>query len=594
MNHGGAPVASTAGQKPAVEAAGIFKQFGSTQALRDVDLTLQPGRCLGLVGRNGAGKSTLVSILSGIYPADAGQVRFEGQPAPPLGAPHAWRSRIATVFQHSMVVPDLTVAENVFLGHQPGPGGLVDWRRMREQAQQIMADWGFRLDVGRPSSSLTVEQRQIVEIARALAAGTRCLLLDEPTAALERAAVERLFARVRQLVSSGVAVLYISHHLEEVFEICQDAAVIRDGEIVLTAPIRGLTKEDLIAAMVGRARAGAPAAGSAAAADGTRGAAAGSAAAADGTGRTAAGDAAAADGTGRTGAGDAADRDAAAAGHAPEPLAAAADTGPEATPCLVLEHVSATAPEGSVRDISLEVHPGERVGVTGLLSAGVSTLARVVAGVMPYEAGTVLVDGKPLTSGRRDLAMRAGVGYVPEDRQAEGFVALLGVAENGTMSIVDWLARRLGWLRPRARSAAMAPLARTLSIVSAGLNQPVGELSGGNQQKVTVARSIARKPRLIVAIAPTRGVDVASKALLLAELAAVTEQSGAGLLLASDELSDLDICDRIVVLVRGERFTEFGAPPFDREALIAATEGLAGNDSTQRQQTETDEQGPPA
>jgi simple sugar transport system ATP-binding protein len=594
MNHGGAPAASTAGQKPAVEAAGIFKQFGSTQALRDVDLTLQPGRCLGLVGRNGAGKSTLVSILSGIYPADAGQVRFEGQPAPPLGAPHAWRSRIATVFQHSMVVPDLTVAENVFLGHQPGPGGLVDWRRMREQAQQIMADWGFRLDVGRPSSSLTVEQRQIVEIARALAAGTRCLLLDEPTAALERAAVERLFARVRQLVSSGVAVLYISHHLEEVFEICQDAAVIRDGEIVLTAPIRGLTKEDLIAAMVGRARAGAPAAGSAAAADGTRGAAAGSAAAADGTGRTAAGDAAAADGTGRTGAGDAADRDAAAAGHAPEPLAAAADTGPEATPCLVLEHVSATAPEGSVRDISLEVHPGERVGVTGLLSAGVSTLARVVAGVMPYEAGTVLVDGKPLTSGRRDLAMRAGVGYVPEDRQAEGFVALLGVAENGTMSIVDWLARRLGWLRPRARSAAMAPLARTLSIVSAGLNQPVGELSGGNQQKVTVARSIARKPRLIVAIAPTRGVDVASKALLLAELAAVTERSGAGLLLASDELSDLDICDRIVVLVRGERFTEFGAPPFDREALIAATEGLAGNDSTQRQQTETDEQGPPA
>ena len=566
MSHGGAPAASTAGQKPAVEAAGIFKQFGSTQALRDVDLTLQPGRCLGLVGRNGAGKSTLVSILSGIYPADAGQVWFEGQPAPPLGALHAWRSRIATVFQHSMVVPDLTVAENVFLGHQPGPGGLVDWRRMREQAQQIMADWGFRLDVGRPCSSLTVEQRQIVEIVRALAAGTRCLLLDEPTAALERAAIQRLFARVRQLVSSGVAVLYISHHLEEVFEICQDAAVIRDGEVVLTAPIRGLTKEDLIAAMVGRARAGAAAAGNAAAADGT----------------------------GHTAAGNAADRDAAAVGHAPEPLAAAADTGPQAAPCLVLEHVSATAPEGSVRDISLEVRPGERVGVTGLLSAGVSTLARVVAGVAPYEAGTVLVDGKPLTSGRRDLAMRAGVGYIPEDRQAEGFVALLGVAENGTMSIVDWLARRLGWLRPRARSAAMAPLARTLSIVSAGLNQPVGELSGGNQQKVTVARSIARKPRLIVAIAPTRGVDVASKALLLAELAAVTEHSGAGLLLASDELSDLDICERVVVLVRGERFTEFGAPPFDREALIAATEGLATGGSPQQRQTDSDGQGPPA
>jgi simple sugar transport system ATP-binding protein len=555
MSHGPVPAASPAGEKPAVEAAGIFKQFGSTQALRGVDLTLQPGRCLGLVGRNGAGKSTLVSILSGIYPADAGQVRFEGEPAPPLGALHAWRSRIATVFQHSMVVPDLTVAENVFLGHQPGPAGLVDWRRMREQSQQIMADWGFRLDVGRPCSSLTVEQRQIVEIARALAAGTRCLLLDEPTAALERAGVQRLFARVRQLVSSGVAVLYISHHLEEVFEICQDAAVIRDGEMVLTAPIRDLTKEDLIAAMVGRAPAGGAPAGGTTAADAT-----------DGAARTTGADT--------------------AAGGSPAGTPAGAR-------CLVLEHVSATAPQGSLRDVSLEVHPGERVGVTGLLSAGVSTLARVVAGVAPYESGSVLVDGKPLAPGRRDLAMRAGVGYIPEDRQAEGFVALLGVAENGTMSIVDWLARRLGWFRPRARSAAMAPLARTLSIVSAGLNQPVGELSGGNQQKVTVARSIARKPRLIVAIAPTRGVDVASKALLLAELAAVTEQSGAGLLLASDELSDLDICDRVVVLVRGERFTEFDTPPFDREALIAATEGLASGSGTQ-QPANSDGQGPPA
>jgi simple sugar transport system ATP-binding protein len=565
-----ASAASTAGQQgPAVEAAGIYKQFGSTQALRGVDLTLQPGRCLGLVGRNGAGKSTLVSILSGIYRPDAGEVRFDGTPAPPLGALDAWRSRIATVFQHSMVVPELTVAENVFLGHQPGRVGLVDWRRMREQARQIMADWGFRLDVSRPCASLTVEQRQIVEIARALAAGTRCLLLDEPTAALERAASARLFARVRQLVSSGVAVLYISHHLEEVFEICQDAAVIRDGELVLTAPIEKLSKERIVAAMVGP---DAPAAGA-----GASRAAAGTATAGTATAATT--------GTGTT----------ATTGTATGRAAAGANTtqsGPAVTPCLVVDQVSATAPQGSLRGVSLEVRPGERVGVTGLLSAGVSTLARVVAGVSPYQSGTVLLDGKRLVPGRRDLALRAGVGYIPEDRQAEGFVALLGVAENGTMTIVDWLARRLGWLRPRSRSAAMAPLARSLSIVSAGLNQPVGELSGGNQQKVTVARSIARQPRLIVAIAPTRGVDVASKSLLLAELAAVTAQSGAGLLLASDELSDLDICDRVVVLVRGEQFAEFSAPPFDREALIAATEGLTSNGNGNSQERHTDSQEP--
>jgi simple sugar transport system ATP-binding protein len=530
----------------AVEAAGIFKQFGSTQALRGVDLTLQPGRCLGLVGRNGAGKSTLVSILSGIYPADAGNICFEGRPAPPLGAAGEWRRRIATVFQHSMVVPGLTVAENVFLGHQPGRAGLVDWRRMRAQAEQIMADWGFRLDVGQPCSSLSVEQRQIVEIARALAAGTRCLLLDEPTAALERAAVERLFTRVRQLVSSGVAVLYISHHLEEVFEICQDAAVIRDGELVLTAPVESLSTEQLVTAMVGGTK--------------TR---------------------------------PEISLNAAAAESGP-PEAGRQDQGRRAG--LVVEHVSATAPEGVLRDVSIEVRPGERVGVTGLLSAGVTTLARVVAGAAAYDRGAVLLDGERLVPGRRDLALRAGVGYIPEDRQAEGFVSLLGVAENGTMTIVDWLSRRLGWMRPRARTAAMAPLARTLSVVSAGLNQPVGELSGGNQQKVTVARAIARQPRLIVAIAPTRGVDVASKSLLLAELAAVTARSGAGLLLATDELSDLDICDRVVVLVRGEQFTEFGAPPFDREALIAATEGLAagGGGAGRRDHTDSDEQGPTA
>jgi simple sugar transport system ATP-binding protein len=520
------PAASAA--RPAAEAAGIHKQFGSTQALRGVDLTLQAGRCLGLVGRNGAGKSTLVSILSGIYPADSGEVRFDGRPAPALGNVGAWRGQIATVFQHSMVVPGLTVAENVFLGRQPRRAGLVDWRRMREQTRQVMAEWGFQIDVAQPCANLTVEQRQIVEIARALAAGTRCLLLDEPTAALERGAIERLFARVRQLTLSGVAILYISHHLEEVFEICQDVAVVRDGELVLTGPASGLSKDDLVTAMVGPDAA-------ATRADLTRGVPGGAAAA--------------------------------------RPAATAAAN--QGAPLLVVDHVSAESAGGRVRDTSLQLRTGERVGITGLLSAGVTTLARIVAGAAPYGPGRVLLDGKQLAPGRRDLALRAGVGYLPEDRQADGFVPLLGVAENATMTITDWLARLAGFLRPQTRAAAAAPLARTLSIRSAGPNQPVGELSGGNQQKVTAARALARKPRLIVAVTPTRGVDVASKALLLAELARVTAETGAALLLATDELDDLAICDRVVVLVRGQPFTEFTEPPFDREALIAATEGIA-------------------
>jgi simple sugar transport system ATP-binding protein len=244
-------------------------------------------------------------------------------------------------------------------------------------------------------------------------------------------------------------------------------------------------------------------------------------------------------------------------------------------PCLIVEHVSSSSAGGQLKDVSLEIRPGERVGVTGLLSAGVATLARIVAGAIPYETGRVLVAGHQPAPGRPDRALRAGVGYIPEDRQAEGFVSVLSVAENATMTITDRLARVAGFLRPRARAAAAAPLARRLSIVSAGLGQLASELSGGNQQKVTVARALARKPRLIVAITPTRGVDVASKSLLLAELARVTDETGAGLLLASDELDDLVICDRVIVLVRGERFTEFSEPPFDREALIAASEGMA-------------------
>ena len=231
-----------------VEMTGIEKQFGSTRALYGVDLSISAGQCLGLVGRNGAGKSTVVSILSGLVEPDAGTVRFAGGPAPRAGDVTRLREWIATVFQHSMVVPGLSVAENVFLG---GTDRFISWRDMRARTREIMRDWGYDIAAEALCQDLTVEQRQIVEIARALTRGAKCVVLDEPTAALEREAIRRLFARVRQLVDSGVAVLYISHHLEEVFEICQDVAVLRDGELVLTAPVADLSKDDLVAAMVG-------------------------------------------------------------------------------------------------------------------------------------------------------------------------------------------------------------------------------------------------------------------------------------------------------------------------------------------------------
>jgi simple sugar transport system ATP-binding protein len=499
-----------------VEVTGVEKRFGTTRALRGVDVSLDAGQCLGLVGRNGAGKSTLVSILSGLVEPDAGSVRFGGEAAPRIGDIGRWREWIATVFQHSMIVPDLSVAENVFLGSTPA---LVSWRELRARTREIMREWGFDIAAQTPCRELSVEQLQIVEIARALARGARCVLLDEPTAALERQACVRLFDRVRQLTAAGVAVLYISHHLEEVFEICQDVAVLRDGELVLTAPTASLTKDDLVTAMVGDVQEPGPP-------------------------------------------------------SLPDRSGPAGrETGEAAV--LTVGNLTSHSATGSVSGVSLRVRAGEVVGVTGLLSAGVATLGRAIAGAESYASGEVRLNGGRVPPGRRDLAQRGGIGYIPEDRRAEGFVAHLGVAENATMTITRQLSGRFGLLRPGRRVAAAAPLISRLSLVSSGPGQPASELSGGNQQKVTVARTLAHHPSLIVAITPTRGVDVASKELLLSSLADVAA-GGACVLLCTDELSDLVICDRVLVLVRGEVFTEFTQPPFDRDELIVATEGLSG------------------
>ena len=505
-----------------VEVTGVEKRFGTTRALRGVDLSIDAGQCLGLVGRNGAGKSTLVSILSGLSEPDAGTVRFGGEPAPRVGDIGRWAEWIATVFQHSMIAGHLSVAENVFLGAMPS---VVSWRAMRRRTRDIMGEWGLDIAPETPCRELSVEQLQVVEIARALARGARCVVLDEPTAALERQAILRLFDRVKQLTAAGVAVLYISHHLEEVFEICQDVAVLRDGELVLAAPTTSLDKDNLVAAMVGRVRS-ADAAGQAAAPE---------------TGGPVLGEVARGD------------------------------------VVLAVDGITSDSARGRLSGVSLRVQAGEVVGITGLLSAGVATIGRVIAGAEASTSGEVRLRGRRIPPGQRGAAQRAGIGYIPEDRRAEGFVAHLGVAENTTMTITRELSGRFGLLTPHRRAVAAAPFTSRLSLVSSGPAQPVAELSGGNQQKVTVARTLAHRPSLIVAITPTRGVDVASKELLLSSLASVAATSGAGVLLCSDELSDLVICDRVLVLVRGGVFTEFSNPPFDRDALILATEGMQGN-----------------
>src|SRR5258706_14178949 len=250
VNGGLAAVRPSVGQ-----AQGVWKAFGETQALRDVSLDVGAGECHGLVGRNGAGKSTLVAVLTGRIRRAGGRVGLGAEAARGRADRAAWQRRVACVYQKSMVVPSLTVAENVFLNRATGESrNFVDWRAMRSRARQVMLDWGFDLDVNRLARDLSVEQRQVVEIARALSVGARFLILDEPTASLEKAAIERLFERIRRLKESAVGILYISHHLEEIYEVCDRVTVLRDGERVLSAPVGEIAQDRLVEAMVGAAQ----------------------------------------------------------------------------------------------------------------------------------------------------------------------------------------------------------------------------------------------------------------------------------------------------------------------------------------------------
>jgi simple sugar transport system ATP-binding protein len=495
-------------------AQNVWKAFGETQALRDVSLDVGTGECHGLVGRNGAGKSTLVGVLTGLIRPDRGVVRLGDEAAPALADRASWQRLVACVYQKSMVVPSLTVAENVFLNRATGNNhSIVNWRAMRSRARQVMLDWGFDLDVNRCARDLTVEQRQVVEIARALSVGARFLILDEPTASLEKAAIERLFESIRRLKGSGVGILYISHHLEEIYEVCDRVTVLRDGVRVLSTSVSEIKLDRLVEAMVG------------------------------------------------------------VAPQRVREIAAPSKAITSAQPRLEISHLRIPATLGPVQDVSFSVSPGECLGLVGLQGSGTTTVADAVVGLVKPVSGEIRLDGKPIHAGKVNATLRQGVTYVPEDRHARGFVPYLGVGENLTLCILDRLSN-WGIVSRSSHDRVAADLVEQLGIVTSGLDQRVGQLSGGNQQKVVVGRALARHPTVLVAVTPTVGVDVAAKESLLNVIAAARE-SGTAVLLVSDDLEDLRICTRLLVMVKGRLVKEYRQPPWDRHELIAAVEGLA-------------------
>jgi simple sugar transport system ATP-binding protein len=494
----------------AAEAEAIWKSFGRTKALQDVSVSVLPGECHALVGRNGAGKSTLVGVLTGLLKPDRGSVRLYGEPAPALGDRAAWQERVACVYQRSMVIPSLSVGENIFLNRSDR--ALIRWQELRRQARQLLLEWGFDLDVDQPADELSVEQKQIVEIARALGIGARFLILDEPTASLESNAIERLFDRVRRVKASGVAILYISHHLEEVYEICDRATVLRDGKRIVTAPVTELDRDQLVTAMVGSELA-----------------------------------------------------------RSIREQVGQREAG-EGKPRLRVRGLSVQTPLGAVDDVSFDVHVGECVGLFGLRGSGTAAIADAVAGLVKPSDGEIELDGRPVQTGNVNAALKRGVGYVPEDRHARGFVPTLGVSENLTLPILERLSS-WGIVSGARRTSVAGGLVQRLEIVTSGGDQPVAELSGGNQQKVVVGRALAAEPTLLVVVSPTVGVDVASKEALLTVIDGA-RADGMAVLLVSDDLDELRISTRVLVVRRGAIVREFREAPWDRHELIAAAEGL--------------------
>ncbi|MDF3289035.1 sugar ABC transporter ATP-binding protein [Streptomyces silvisoli] len=494
---------------PAVHAQGIVKRFGSTVALDGVELTVRPGESHALVGRNGAGKSTLVSILTGLHRPDAGTVAFRGLPAPVPGDRAAWQAEVACVYQKSMVVPDLTVAENLFLNRFDQRGALIRWGRLRSRARALLAEYGVEVDPARRAGELSVEQRQFVEIARALSFGARLIILDEPTAQLDADGIQRLFARLRELRQQGVAFLFISHHLQEVYELCTTVTVYRDARHVLTAPVADLAQRELVAAMTGETPAH------------------------------------------RT------------SWHAPATAAPAAGQTVLRAERLCLD--------GQFEPLDLAVRRGEVLGVAGATASGGSALGETLVGLRRPTAGRITVCGRTVRPGSVPHALAAGIGYVPEDRHRQGLVLNRSVAENATLTVADQLGPWGTVLPSRTRAFASRAIA-ALDIKTAGPDQPVSGLSGGNQQKVVIARALAREPRCLVAIRPTAGVDVRSKEALLA---VVREVAGAGraAVIVSDELDDLRVCDRVLALFHGRVVAEFDRGWTD-QALVAAMEGV--------------------
>ena len=491
---------------PVLQLTGISKRFGAVQALTDVDLALFANEVHALVGENGAGKSTLVKILAGIHHPDAGRIQLSGEDLVLSGPAAARDLGIAVIHQHPNLFPDLTVAENVFVGRLPRNGVRgVDWGELNRTAQRLFENLGVKQSVSVPVRGLSVADQQLVEIAKSLSLDARVLVMDEPTASLSSHEVERLFTIIRQLRGRGVAILFVDHRMEEVFEIADRVSVLRDGRHVITAPINELNPAEAIRHMVGRRL---------------------------------------------------------------ETLF----PKEQATIGEIALEVRGLTRRGVFSNASFQVRRGEILGLAGLVGAGRTEIARVLFGIDRADAGEVLVAGKHAEIKSPKDAMRLGIVYVPEDRHEQGLVLDFSIAANVSLPIVERLSRLLVVDRAQERQIA-TDYSKQLQVRSTGVEQVASGLSGGNQQKVVLAKWLATKPTVLLLDEPTQGVDIGAKAEVHRIISQLAGQGMAIVLISSELLEVLGMADRIVVLHEGRVAAEFARDDATQERVMAAATG---------------------
>ena len=491
---------------PILTLTGVCKSFPGVRALHDVALTLRNGEVMGLIGENGAGKSTLVKIITGIYQADSGEMRLDGVPVSFASPRAAWESGITAIHQETAMFDELSVAENIFMGHAPKTArGLVDWPAMHAKASALLARLEAKIDPSTLLKRLGVAQKHLVSIARVLSHGSRVIIMDEPTAALSAHEIADLFRIIAQLKAQGHALVFISHKFDEIFAVCDRWTCLRDGGQVGEGMIADVSEGDLVRLMVGR------------------------------------------------------------------PIDQVFPKREIARGAVVLE-VADLSNASEFDGVSFTLRRGEILGFYGLVGAGRSEAMQGLFGLSSLTRGTVRIDGAAVSIGSPAAAIALGFAYVPEDRQAQGAVLAFGVRENMTLAALAAHAQR-AFLSPARERATSRKFGQRLSVKAASWEQRLGDLSGGNQQKVVIGKWLATNPRFLILDEPTKGIDIGSKAAVhefMSELAA----EGLAIILISSELPEvMGMADHILVMHEGRVAGEFMRGKASAEEIVAAASG---------------------